>query len=719
MRKILFLFTLLAVTIFSANAVYAAGVKFDGTVAKNQSVGASLGEGNLVITLNSNEQKILADKITVTLNGAVWENYESKGSINSEVKYELTSSDTMKLSISTNEEMLKNNYSFNIPLNCKIIKARQSISATIDYGYADIQKNTVNFASCEISRAYLEGKIKDHSTGDRIYQKSSDLYYNKLKIRVTPDDAVVTRDKISITLDGMEWTDYKDTGVVTCDRGKGANYRKINDKTLEIYFNEFNSAMKYQGYTLTLPLTGTITGKGEIKAVVNFGTESIDDSTVVFARVPDGEISLKAENPDTPVDNCCRLGNIVINDSSTQGYKANTKIELELGQAFSFANTPILECSEKFDNKCKIEVNKDNPQKCTVTLTSTVDSGIDGTIKLINPVIKRSSNAKSSFENVTLHMTATGWEKYDCTANVAKYQQGVKYIPPLQIKAGNINIGANKYSKLSTVTLTDDAERSYNVGDEIELSFDNGYRWFTEEGLPKIKFNGKFEGKCQLVINGKNPEIATIRILSNISSGSGSIVINGIVIERNSDKAFKYVSMTANVKSEDNAGTGYVAKFSSLYNYTPVITTTTEATTETTTATVNENKTGRIVKLKIGDVNYTVDGENNTLLAPPYIKDGYTMLPMRALANISGITDENISYSNGSAVFKIAEGIELNVIAGKAEYSIAGQSIKCSAEAEIINGTMFLPMRDMANAIGVQNDKIAFDAATKTITIEF
>lgn len=717
MKKITFLFTIILTLMLFTSVSYAAGIRLEGTTERNLKVGDVTSKASVKITLNGNELKLLNDKITVTLNSANWDGYAKSGSINSEVTYELTAPNVMKLKIATNEETLKSGYSFSIPLNSKITKAQQNISAVINYGYSDIAENTVNYASCDISRAYLNGVVKVHNTGDKIYQSSDKSTYNELKIWITPSDADKTKGNITIKYDGAIWSDYKESGKVTCDKSTGVNYRKVDNNTLQIYFDEFNNRMRYEGYTLTLPMTGTITGKGEIKAVVDFGTDAVDTSTVVFARCYDGELSIKAENPNTLVDNCAKLSNIVVTDSSTQGYNNNTKIEIQLMGTFHFIQVPEIECTGKFEDSCKIELKKDNNQKCIITITKNIKSGSTGEIKLVTPIIERTAS-NSSFTDVEINLTAKGWEKYDSTAKVAKYQEGVAYIPPVQINSANPYTGAgNKYAALAKITLSDSTERKFKAGDKITLSFDNGFKIFTGGSLPKMTSTGKFKDNCRLTISESGAYITVLNTIEG--SKTGTIEINGIVLERSLTDAYEYIKVKAVYSGEeDNYSTAQVAKFSSLYTNVPATTTTvsttTEATTETTT-TVNNSKS--TVKFKIGDVKYTVNGENKELLAAPYIKDGYTMLPMRALANAVGITDDKISYSNGTAVFKIKDGVELAITKDSSEYTLAGQNIKVSAAAEIKNGTMFLPMRDLATAIGISSDGILFDSVTKEVTL--
>lgn len=718
MKKISILLITLFTYMFFATIAYGASAKLDGKIENNLSVNDVTSATALTIILSGNEVKSLNDKITITLNGANWEGYAKNGTIDENVSYELTSSNVMKLKISTNEEILKKGYKFSVPLKSKIVFAKQYISAVVDYGYDDIADTTVNYASCSYSRAYIEGGVKIHSQGDKIYQKNGDTTYNKLKIYVAPSNAEEMKSGLTVKYEGAIWSDYNNSGKVICDRGNGAVFEKVNDTTLRITFTEYNSVMRYQGYTLTLPLTGTITGNGEIKATVDFGSSSIENSTVVFARCPDGTLSIKAENI-TPIDYCNKLSNVIISDTSTQGYNTNTQFEVSIGGVFHFAQVPNIEGTGKFKNKCKIQFKKGSDQKLVITITSKIESGETGEIKILNPIIQRDKKSNSSFNSVEINLTGKGWEKYDSTTKVAEYKAGVVYTPPIQIKVENPTIGAsNKYSALSKITLTDNTDRVYKSGDKIILSFDNGFGMFSGGALPKVTSTGRFKDKCKLTVTSTG---GYITMLDDIAGGTeGAIVISGIVLERSATGEYNNINLkVAYSGEENNYSTAQVAKYSSLYTSIPATTTTvsttvTESTTETTTASVENTKT---IKFKIGDINYSVKGENKELLAPPYIKDGYTMLPMRALANAVGITDDKISYSDGVATFKISDSVDLVITKGSNEYTLAGNNVNMSTSAEIKNGTMFLPMRDLAAAMGITGDNIIFNSETKEVVL--
>ncbi|MGN1319345.1 MAG: stalk domain-containing protein, partial [Lachnospirales bacterium] len=387
-----------------------------------------------------------------------------------------------------------------------------------------------------------------------------------------------------------------------------------------------------------------------------------------------------------------------------------TKIELLLNQVFSFVGVPKLECSGKFEGACSIAIDKNNSQKAIITLTKNINTGTTGTIKISDIFIERSKNATSSFKNVDMTITSSVWKDTTYVCNVANYKEGANEAPPLILKSSAVS--AKKYSQPFNFTITNSG-RTFKAGTKIKLSFDNNYVVFTKGNKAKISGKDGFENNCQLVYENESAYI----LIPNDVQGSGTISVNGIVIEKKDEEEFTgNVIMSAEVEGDSGSKQSVaVAKYSSIYDTVPQ--TTTEATTEATTVSSENNTSGKVVKFVIGDKTYSINGEESELLASPYIKEGYTMLPMRAIANICGISDDKISFLEGTATFVIANGIELKVTAGSDKYTVGDKSINSSTSAEIVNGTMFLPMRDLANAIGISNDKISFDGEKKEVTL--
>ncbi len=123
------------------------------------------------------------------------------------------------------------------------------------------------------------------------------------------------------------------------------------------------------------------------------------------------------------------------------------------------------------------------------------------------------------------------------------------------------------------------------------------------------------------------------------------------------------------------------------------------------------------VVVPVGE-SYIISGENQiTLDVPAYINAaGYTMLPVRAVAVALGINTNNVLWDQATKTVTILYGQRIiTMVAGQKVVYVNGSAIPASASVEIVKGRTFLPMRDLATALGVTD--ITWDAATKTATL--
>lgn len=123
------------------------------------------------------------------------------------------------------------------------------------------------------------------------------------------------------------------------------------------------------------------------------------------------------------------------------------------------------------------------------------------------------------------------------------------------------------------------------------------------------------------------------------------------------------------------------------------------------------------VVVPVGE-SYIVAGETQIALdVPAYVNAaGYTMLPVRAVAVALGINTQNVLWDQATKTVTILYGQRIITmqVGAKVVY-VNGSAIPASASVEIVDGRTFLPMRDLATALGVTD--ITWDAATKTATL--
>ena len=129
-----------------------------------------------------------------------------------------------------------------------------------------------------------------------------------------------------------------------------------------------------------------------------------------------------------------------------------------------------------------------------------------------------------------------------------------------------------------------------------------------------------------------------------------------------------------------------------------------------------ESFTTKVV-VPVGE-SYLISGENKvTIDVPAYINaNGYTMLPLRAVAVALGINSNNVLWDQSTRTATIMYGSKIiNMTYGQKVVYVNGSMIPATAAVEITNDRMFLGLRDLGNALGVTD--ITWDAATKTATL--
>ena len=129
-----------------------------------------------------------------------------------------------------------------------------------------------------------------------------------------------------------------------------------------------------------------------------------------------------------------------------------------------------------------------------------------------------------------------------------------------------------------------------------------------------------------------------------------------------------------------------------------------------------ESFTTKVV-VPVGE-SYLISGENKvTIDVPAYINaNGYTMLPLRAVAVALGINSNNVLWDQSTRTATIMYGSKIiNMTYGQKVVYVNGAMIPATAAVEITNDRMFLGLRDLGNALGVTD--ITWDQATKTATL--
>ncbi|MCQ4726681.1 copper amine oxidase N-terminal domain-containing protein [Anaerotignum faecicola] len=123
------------------------------------------------------------------------------------------------------------------------------------------------------------------------------------------------------------------------------------------------------------------------------------------------------------------------------------------------------------------------------------------------------------------------------------------------------------------------------------------------------------------------------------------------------------------------------------------------------------------IVIQVGANTMTAGKETINLDVPAYIKDGYTMMPVRAvteaLSNVAIVKwddpSHTVTITFGSRIVKMTVGSDV--------MQINGVDINMSTPCEITDSRAFIPLRDLGYALGLNDSKINWDDATKTATL--
>jgi|GEM_PF-5770373 len=105
-----------------------------------------------------------------------------------------------------------------------------------------------------------------------------------------------------------------------------------------------------------------------------------------------------------------------------------------------------------------------------------------------------------------------------------------------------------------------------------------------------------------------------------------------------------------------------------------------------------------VVTMRVNSTSYTVNGEVKTMDVAPFIKDGRTFVPIRAIAEIFGAT---VSWDNGLITIQKGENT-ISFKIGDKEASVGNKIVKFDSAPFIKDGRTFVPVRFIAEAFGFE-----------------
>jgi len=118
--------------------------------------------------------------------------------------------------------------------------------------------------------------------------------------------------------------------------------------------------------------------------------------------------------------------------------------------------------------------------------------------------------------------------------------------------------------------------------------------------------------------------------------------------------------------------------------------------------------------LTIGSKQMDVNVDTYELDVAPYIKEGYTMVPLRFVAEAFGA---KVGWDDATKTVTIDfAGHNMKVVIGSSEAVVDGEAVTMPLPAEIVNSRTMVPVRFISEAFGFT---VKWDGVARTVTITY
>ncbi len=190
---------------------------------------------------------------------------------------------------------------------------------------------------------------------------------------------------------------------------------------------------------------------------------------------------------------------------------------------------------------------------------------------------------------------------------------------------------------------------------------------------------------------------------------------NSTTVKEDDDKddklAYDYVPEKYNKDNKDNKDN---VKGNGLFKYKAVTCNDKYVEVVTSGRDQDDSTTNRKIVITIGATTMAVGTETITLDTPAYINaENYTELPLRAVSEAFGAT---VGWDDPSNTVTIMMGQRIvSMTIGSKTMYINGTPVQMNTAPEITNERTFVPVRDLANALGIS--KIDWNEASQTVTL--
>ena len=557
--------------------------------------------------------------------------------------------------------------------------------------------------------------VKWDKTTEAYVAATADEYKGETKAYIK---AKVAKDTITVASDAIE---------VVADSAKAGAECKLTVKAVK---------------TVTGTFADTADAVVIAKVVNNAVTLSVDedeDLPVIYSGVNVNNYGITDDSDHVSLE-------VTLKESAAGSLDVKKAIDLDLPEGVYVADVDVTNDdnaytvfesatsskNEKVDKADFKEAYKKGDEKgfefARRTFVATDNKGIDDKMELS---FKLTLVAEPDFEgDVVLKLSGDGFDK-------AQEVKIAKFVKPYTVEAAQNDLIIDyRNTKVPTNVVVKEAEEGLWKKDEMDFNFNVDYMTFEDDATYKV------DDKSDLEVKALKGTKMGFKVTEESSDTAAAVTISDISLYMNRSIAAGAYDLdlmtTAGQKlltEQELATTSDDGEVAGAANYriADVIDmkrdskdgwekkfyTVKEGFVNVITAGRDQDDASftKKVVVPVGE-KYLIAGEEQVVLdVPAYISaQGYTMLPVRAVATALGINNNNVLWNQASRTVTILYGQRIiTMVAGQKVVTVNGNTIPASATVQIKDGRTFLPMRDLATALGVTD--ITWDAATKTATM--
>lgn len=510
------------------------------------------------------------------------------------------------------------------------------------------------------------------------------------------------------------------------------------------------------------PSYGEVTKNGVVAESTGTATDLVKDTfsdtaeAVVVAKVVDNTVTLSVdEDDDVPVIysgvNVANYGitddsdhvslEVTLKESAAGALDVKKAIDLDLPDGVYVTDVELTKTDNAATalngtNQTAVDKNdfkeayKKGDEKgfefARRTFVATDDRNINDKMELS---FKLTLIAEPDFEgDVKLKLSGDGFDK-------AQEVTIAKFVKPYTVEAAQNDLIIDyRNTKVPTNVVVKEAEEGLWKKDQMDFNFNVDYMTFEDDATYTVDDKSDLEVKALkgtkmgFKVTDESSDTAAAVTISDVSLYmSRSIAAGAYDLDLMTAPGQKMLTEEALCTASDDgeakkAGEYYVADVIDMKydkGWEDKFYTVKEGFINVITAGRDQDDASftKKVVVPVGE-KYLIAGEEQVALdVPAYISaQGYTMLPVRAVATALGINNNNVLWNQASKTVTILYGQRIiTMVAGQKVVTVNGNTIPASASVQIKDGRTFLPMRDLATALGVTD--ITWDAATKTATM--